>query len=175
MDGWLTTDPTSLAQTFNQRQRLFFAVALSNSAHVLVSDAPVCSALPSFMSSLRSHTVRCPRLMAHDSLRPSTPRAPATKGFPIVVDNIARTTFHAPAFYMTSTFMLPACAGAVAGRGAWHGCTRHPWGQSGYAREAAIAITTTPQVAGPAHAGGPGTAPARRPGPCKVEGAATFK
>lgn len=59
-----------------------------------------------------------------------------------------------PAFYMTSTFMLLACAGAVAGRGAWHGCTRHPWGQSGYAREAAIAITTTPQVAGPAHAGG---------------------
>ena len=98
MDGWLTTDPTSLAQTFNQRQRLFFAVALSNSAHVLVSDAPVCSALPSFMSSLRSHTVRCPRLMAHDSLRPSTPRAPGTKGFPIVVDNIARTTFHAPRF-----------------------------------------------------------------------------
>lgn len=98
MDGWLTTDPTSSAQTFNQRQRLFFAVALSNSAHVLVSDAPVCSALPSFMSSLRSHTVRCPRLMAHDLLRPSTPRAPGTKGFPIVVDNIARTTFHAPRF-----------------------------------------------------------------------------
>jgi hypothetical protein len=80
-----------------------------------------------------------------------------------------------PAFNMTATFMLPACPGAVAGQGKWHGCTRHPWGQSGYAPGCGDCYYRDCSSGQP-RAGRWVWYSARLPSrPCKGKGAATFK